>query len=331
MKVFSTVPRVRFEKYNTQIPTGMELVFKNELSDAETAQVQKEIGGIFAQSVDFITKEFIEGCPNLKLIQSEGVGFDKIDSAAARECGIDVSNNRDVNKVSVAEQVVCSIMMVLKRVVECDTTLKTGVSGKEYLAAQQDVRGRGVFELSGRHIGILGFGAIGREVARMLNVFGCQISFFDAYPPSAEVAAALNATPRTAVELFEQCDVVTVHVPVLPDTINMVNTEMLAKMKPNAVVVNASRGEVVDQYALAQALEDGIILGAAIDTISPEPPEADHPLLNLSAKANARLVLTPHTAGTTDEAFARMLEWGIANFKRVMDGEAPINVVNIKR
>jgi phosphoglycerate dehydrogenase-like enzyme len=162
----------------------------------------------------------------------------------------------------------------------------------------------------------------------MLGVFGCEISYYDAFPPSKEVERELRATLRTAGELFEQCDVISIHVPVLPDTIGMVNEEVLARMKPDAVIVNAARGEIIDQYALADALEKGVILGAAIDTMSPEPPPSDHPLLNLSDKAKARLCLTPHTAGTTDEAFARMLDWAIANFMRAYNGEVPINIVN---
>ena len=328
MKVISTVPRSRFEKYGTVIPAEIELSFLSELSSETLMAAQAEAGGILVQAVDTINREFINSCPNLKIIQSEGVGFDKVDGTAARERGIDLCNNRDANKVAVAEQVVCSIMVVLRRMIECDATLKAGASGKEYLALQSDVRKRGLFELHGRHAGILGFGAIGREVARLLVAFGCTISYFDAFPPPKEVEDELGATYRTAAELFEMCDIVSVHVPVLPETINMVNAEMLAKMKPNAVLVNAARGEIVDQYALAEALEKGAILGAAIDTMSPEPPPADHPLLNLSEDAKKRICLNPHVAGTTDEAFSNMLDLSMKNFMRVVNGETPVHIVN---
>jgi len=328
MKVISTVPRSRFEKYGTVIPAEIELSFLNELSGEALPAAQAQIGGILVQAVDTLDRDFINKCPNLKLIQSEGVGFDKVDGAAARERGIDLCNNRDVNKVAVAEQVVCSIMVVLRRMIECDASLKGGASGKDYLALQADVRRRGLFELRGRHAGILGFGAIGREVARLLVSFGCTISYYDAFPPPKEVAEELGATYRTAAELFELCDIVSVHVPVLPDTINMVNADMLAKMKPNAVLVNAARGEIVDQFALAEALEKGAILGAAIDTMSPEPPPADHPLLNLSEDARNRICLNPHVAGTTDEAFSRMLDLSMENFMRVINGGTPLHIVN---
>ena len=113
MKIVSTVPRARFEKHGTKIPEGIELLFLNELDASALSAVQDEADGVLAQSVDFITREFINNCPNLKIIQTEGVGFDKVDGAAARERGINVCNNRDVNKTTVAEHVVCSIMMMM--------------------------------------------------------------------------------------------------------------------------------------------------------------------------------------------------------------------------
>ena len=129
-------------------------------------------------------------------------------------------------------------------------------------------------------------------------------------------------------ELLQECDVISLHVPVLPDTINMIGARQLALMKQTALLINTSRGEVVDQEALAEALENGQIYGAAIDTLSPEPPPRGHPLLNLSTEAAARLILTPHIAGTTDEAFTRMLKWSVDNIQRVIDGLPPNNVVN---
>ena len=329
MKVLSFVPRWRIEKYGVALPANLEMVYLSELNPEELKAAQAEAGGVLAESVTKVDAAFMDACPNLKIIHTEGVGFNGVDLAAARERGIDVCNNRDCNKTAVAEHVICSIMAVLKRLNESDARMKADVT--KYMEIQSDMRSRGVFELSGKHVGIVGFGAIGREVARILNVLGCQISFYDAFPPAPEVAAALNATQRTAEEIFEMCDIVTLHVPLLPSTENMVNAECLKKMKPNAIIVNAARGEVVDQKALADALENDVIFGAAIDTVSPEPPAKDHPLFNLSEKAAHKLLLTPHVAGTTDEAFIRMHEWAFAGLSAAAEGKTPNNIVNAKK
>lgn len=187
---------------------------------------------------------------------------------------------------------------------------------------------QGEHEIKGQHIGIIGIGAIGREVALKLKNWGCKISYYDVFRPSEEVEKSLNVSYLPLEEIISDCDIISVHVPVLPSTINMLSYEQFKNMKKNALVINTSRGEIIDQMALADALENGLIYGAALDTISPEPVPAFHPLLNLSPKAKKRLTLTPHIGGTTDEAFIRMLTGAIANIKRVIAGEKPINIVN---
>ena len=129
-------------------------------------------------------------------------------------------------------------------------------------------------------------------------------------------------------DLCRSADVISLHVPVLPSTIKMFNKERFAMMKPNALLVNTARGEIIDNDALAEALENEVIYGAALDVISPEPIPRDHVLLNLSEKASDRLVITTHTAGMTDEAFRRMVVNALANMKRIERGEEPVNIVN---
>jgi len=128
-------------------------------------------------------------------------------------------------------------------------------------------------------------------------------------------------------ELLRTCDVITLHVPVLPSTRGMINAEALDKMKPETLLINTARGELIDQDALYEALAAGKIYGACLDVFTPEPVPEDLTLLNLPDEAKDRLIATPHIAGTTDEAFKRMLQWSIDNVQRMENGEEPINIV----
>lgn len=334
-KVVTTVPRARFNKYGVDFPAGSEVIYLDyPLPDDELIEACKNADFLFVGSTHEVNRNVLINTPSIRLLHVEGVGFDKIDTVAAKEMGLPVCNNRAVNNNSVAEHTIGLIIDGLRRISLADSQLKrisladSDLKTRDYTDVQVEFRMQGVHELSARHVGLIGMGAIGRETARMLSVFGCRVSYYDAFrlPPEAEIR--LNVSYMGFEELLRECDVISLHVPVLPDTINMIGAKQLALMQKTALLINTSRGEVLDQEALAHALEKGEIYGAAIDTISPEPPHRGHPLLNLSTEAAARLIITPHIAGTTDEAFNRMLKWSIANMQRVVDGLPPNNVVN---
>lgn len=325
IKVVSTVPRQRFTKYGIEFPTGWDVQYVDyPVEDQLLVKACRGADFLFVQSVHVVNKYVIENCPSLRFIHVEGVAFDKVDVDAAAQAGLPVCNNRAVNNKSVAEHAVGLIIAGLRRMALADREIKAG----NFAECQSTLRSQGVKELSSQHIGIVGMGAIGQETAYLLSAFGCKISYYDAFRPSPEREAALKISYLPLEELIRQCDVISLHVPVLPETVNMIGARELAMMKKNALVINTSRGEVLDQKALAAALENGQISGAAIDTLSPEPPPDDHPLLNLSRAVAERILITPHIAGTTDEAFKRMLQWAIANMRGVAKGEDPVNVVN---
>jgi phosphoglycerate dehydrogenase-like enzyme len=323
--VVSTVPKSRFDLYQVKFPTDWEVSFLDApYSDEALIEKCKGVDFLFIGSTHAISSKVVENIPSIRLLHVEGVGYDKVDVEAASKVGLPVCNNQGVNAVSVAEFTVGMMLTALRRMVPADREIKAG----RFEQCQKDYRGQGVNEMCSRKVGLIGCGAIGRNVVRMLQPFQCEVVYYDEYRLSAEQEQELHLKYLPLDELLSYCDIISLHIPVLPKTINMISKPQLQSMKPNAIIVNASRGEVLDQYALAEALESGRIAGAAIDTLSPEPPGGDHPLINLSQTAQDRLLLTPHVAGTTNEAFIEMLKRAIANMQRAVAGEALKTVVN---
>ena len=323
--VCSTVPAARFERFGVRFPEGWDVRYVEEpLTDERILDAARDADYLLVGSVHVCSENVIRNSPKLRLIHTEGVGFDKVDLKAAKERGIPVCNNRAANNVAVAEHTVGLMLAGLRRTALADLGIKT----QGYLKTEAAYMAQGERELFGQRVGLVGFGAIGREVAARLNAFGCRICYYDAFRPKPEVEQALSAEYLEQDELLRSCDIISLHVPVLPTTEGMINAKTLRMMKPDALLVNTSRGEIIVNEDLAEALEQGIIYGAALDTVAPEPMPDDHPLRRLSPQAAARLTLTPHVGGKTDEAFRRMLRGAVDNFVRVENGEAPVNVVN---
>jgi phosphoglycerate dehydrogenase-like enzyme len=216
------------------------------------------------------------------------------------------------------------MLAALRRTPRCDREIKT----RGFAETQKEFFAEGQHELANRHIGLIGIGAIGREVARRLIFWGCKISYYDVFRPDTETESSLNLAYLPLNELLASCDIISLHVPALPETVNMLSRPQFEMMKAGVLVINTARGELINAGDLAWALETGRVYGAALDTISPEPAPSDHPLLNLSPNAERRLILTPHAGGTTDEAFTRMLKNAVANILAVESGARPVNDVS---
>jgi phosphoglycerate dehydrogenase-like enzyme len=177
-------------------------------------------------------------------------------------------------------------------------------------------------------VGLVGFGTIGRAVARAFQGMGATVCFFDPAPVDAALAASLDARLLSFDELIAACDVVSLHVPLLPATQNLIGADQLARMKKGAVLIQASRGGIVDEAALAASLVAGHLGGTAVDVYSTEPPNADNPLLKVSGEAASRLLLTPHIAGVTRQSSAFLFRSSWQNVERVLlQNEPPLNRV----
>ena len=327
MKITFLTSRTRCEKFTdpSMVPEGAEIVFFEQGYTAE--EVVARAGDAEFAVVDAVlpfTAEMIEGMPNLRMIHSEGVGYAAIDIAAAARRGIPVCNNQGVNAPQVAEHTVMLILTVLRRFAEGEAAVRAG----RQMQMKLDVMANGMDDLIGKRVGLIGFGAIGKELAKRLQPFGCKLFYTDPIRADAQLEAAYGITYLTQDELLRTSDIITLHVPVTPSTRNLINRDTLAMMKSDAVVVNCARGAVVNTADLAEAIRNGTIYGCALDTIDPEPFLPDDPILTLPEPWRWRVSVSPHIAGNTINTFYASYDgvWGDIN--RVLRGERPRNIVN---
>lgn len=251
--------------------------------------------------------ELVQAAPRLRLIQKLGAGVDKIDRKACEARGVAIARLSAGNAIPVAEHTVMMMLAALRRLPYVDRRTRAGAWLKE--------EARGLHRhLHGKRVGLVGLGAIGRRVAEVLAGFGVEIVYYDPRPAPPEVERQLRARAVPLDELILTSDVVSLHLPLSPETANVIDAERIARMKPGAVLVNCARGGLVDEAALVRALADGRLMAAALDTFAIEPPVGS-PLLALD-----QTVLTSHLAGATLDNFAMVLARGIENAERYLAG-----------
>lgn len=270
--------RILSERAEVEVQTGLKA--------DELMSVVADYDALVVRSATKVTAEVIERALNLKIIARAGSGLDNVDVVAARERDISVVNSPDANTLSVAEYTIGLLLSLARSLPRADLSLKEGKWEKSGLL------GKG---LSGRTLGIIGFGRIGREVAIRAQAFGMKI-LVNQRRPTPELNLAAGVETVDLHELLEQSDFVTLHVPITDETRGMLGQEELKRMKPTAYLINTARGGVIDEPALLQALDDGQIAGAALDVFVREPATdsalAQHPLV----------IATPHIAASTEDA-----------------------------
>ena len=259
-----------------------------------------------------VSADTIQAAPQLKLIQKLGIGVDTIDLEAARRRGIAVCNMPGTNTRAVAELTLLLMLATLRRLVELHTQTREG-NGWRLGADTLDNLG----ELGGRTVGLVGFGAVGRCLAPMLAGIGAQVVYSDRQPALGEVMPFLSLNALLATS-----DIVSLHLPLTPETAGMMDASRFAAMKRGAVFINAARGGLVDERALCAALSTGHLRGAGLDVFCAEPLAPDNPLLSLP-----NVVVTPHLAWFSSETLARSLGVFGENCRRLRDGESLLNRV----
>ncbi|ADL18527.1 Glyoxylate reductase [Acidilobus saccharovorans 345-15] len=269
---------------------------------------------------DKVTCDVIEALsPELRIIAQYAVGFDNIDLECATKHGVYVTNTPDVLTDATADLTWALILAVARRIVESDAYVRSG-GWKSSGTAWHPTMMLG-FDLVGKTLGIVGGGRIGQAVARRAKGFDMRI-IYNSRRRHPEMEA-LGATYVDLDELFRESDIVTLHVPLTPETQNLVNESRLRLMKRTAIVVNTARGKVVDIDALYRALKEGWIAGAGLDVYPTEPLDPSHPITKLS-----NVVLTPHIGSATRETRAKMAELVYRNLEAFSRGERPPTLVN---
>lgn len=255
-----------------------------------------------------IDEETMSRLPALKLICIAATGMNNVDLAAAAERGIVVRNAVGYSTYSVAETTICSALSLLREAVYYDRYFKSG----EYSAAERMFNfDRPTAQIRGKRWGIIGLGNIGREVARLATAFGCEVRYFST---SGRVRRE-NYPSVSLDELLEQSDIISIHCPLNARSLGLIGAEQLRKMKPSAILINVARGGIVDETALAEALNGGIIRGAALDVFTSEPLR-ESPLLTLDDPY--RLLASPHNAWSTVEAIDRLISCIAENIKEYL-------------
>lgn len=323
----------------------MNIVFLSNVSDKQ--RVQREIPEIFSDgfSVRFyplgasadeigadgdadvlvvdamgsVEKELIDVLPSLKLIQSEGVGYQGIDLEAAANRGVAVCNNPGINDTAVAEQAIMLMLSCLKNARNLDQAVRIGrqiETKKEYFGKLK--------ELSECTVGLIGFGKIARKTAQFLKPFGARVLYSNR-TRYEELESEYSVSYADMDTLLGESDIVSLHLPANSRTAGIADASFFNKMKSGACFINTARGELVDNNALVEALLNGRLSMAGLDVIAPEPVMPDNPLLD--KRIEDKILFSPHIGGLSSATVSKLYQGVLKNIIRIQNSEEPINRV----
>lgn len=292
------------------------------VSDSPDPQrLRDEVTGVDAVIVRSspLPSSVIDAAPRLRVIGRHGAGTENVAVAAASARGIPVVHTPGANADSVAEFVLLTVLTQLRRLPEVVDRFRSGRLAAGSLPGAVTTGGLLGRGLGGRTVGIVGFGAIGRRVATLLRAHDVHLLRYDPMVPDGDTLAV----PTPLDELLETSDIITLHVPLTPSTENLLSADRIRRLRPEALVVNTARAEVVDTGALLAALDAGTVGGYVVDVFHPEPPDPDDPLLH-----HPKVLATPHMAAMTHEAMAAMADAVVSDVLTVLAGGRPLHVVN---
>jgi D-3-phosphoglycerate dehydrogenase len=324
MRILATGPSGPAEELDALRAAGHEVVIGRPLdmpgrraySEAELAEACRDADVVLASHLETISAAVLESAPRLRLVIVPFIGTDKIDIPAASRLGILVANSPTAeNFVAVAEATVGVILMLLKRIKHNEAKLRAGEWAK-----RED---RGDF-LFGKTVGLIGLGRIGTHVSRRLAGWDVRLIASDPYV-DPDRAAKLGVTLVDLPTLLAEADIVSLHCTLTDETRNLIGEKELRRMKPTALLINTARGEVVDEEAVARALGEKWIAGAAVDAFVKEPLSADHCYRNVDPE---RLILTPHNIAHSEAGRRANLRLALDQILAVGRGEPPAHAVN---
>lgn len=259
-----------------------------------------------------MNEETLKDCPNVKLICEFATGFDNVDLNYCRKRGIKVANVVDYCTAAVAQHTFTMALFLSEKLSYYDTYVKSGAYGAQDRFSNFD---RAFYELEGKTWGIIGMGNIGRRVAGIARAFGCHVIFY-----SASGKSTCTEYDRVDLDtLLAQSDILSIHCPLSDRTRNLIDEKALSKMKSSAILINVARGPVVDNTALARALEENVIAAAGLDVLEKEPIQESNPLSKIMD--SEKLIITPHMAWGSVEARTRLVDEVCKNIQAFLNGE----------
>ncbi|MGN0372923.1 MAG: D-2-hydroxyacid dehydrogenase [Enterocloster sp.] len=264
-----------------------------------------------------ITKETILACPNLKYIGVLATGYNVVDVSAAKEAGVIVTNIPTYGTDAVSQFAIALLLELCHHIGEHSRCVKQGdwTNNQDWCFWNYPL-----IELAGKTMGIIGFGRIGQGTARIAQALGMKVLAYDTF--RNEGLENENCRYASLDELLQTSDVISLHCPLFPSTQGIINKENIAKMKDGVMIINNSRGPLIVEEDLRDALNSGKVAGAAVDVVSTEPIKMDNPLLQAQ-----NCIITPHISWAPKESRQRLMDIAVDNLKAYVDG-APVNVVN---
>ena len=316
-------PEADFQRVGALPPESLKVVYR-AASDPDVADLMRQARALVIPAVGPKLPTALFENASVKFVQVTGAGLDRLDLNFLKQRGIGVANVPGGSNEAVAEYAVTAATVLLRGFLWADAEIRKG----NYSEFRARMIADNLQGLDGLTVGIIGFGVTGVAVASAFQKRGCLIFYHDPAPRDPRTAEAVGAKSCSLEDLFQLADVDTLHVPLLAQTAGMIGARELAMMKPGAILIQGSRGGVVDEAALAEALQSGHLGGAAVDVYSAEPPAADNPLFALKGEATHRILFTPHIAGVTRQSTAYLLRAAWRNIERAIGGkEAPLYVV----
>ena len=309
----ASVPNEIIEAAEQKTPPDFELILCEEkMSSKERRQIVSEADYFMLYTVGF---DDVDVAKKAKLMQILSAGYDRLDVHSLKSAGIPLATNGGANAPTVAEHTILLILALYRKLPLHHISLKNG----HWLGHQEVLA---LHEIRGKRVGIVGFGKIGQEVARMARGFLANVVYSDPVKADARLEKELCATQVSFDELISTADIVTIHTPLTKDSRGLIDAKVLRAMKQSAIIINTARGGAIVEADLVAALSQKLIAGAGLDVFEAEPL-GNSPLLEME-----NVVITPHTAGSTIDTWWRRLDFAFENIARVSRGEKPLFVVD---
>jgi D-3-phosphoglycerate dehydrogenase len=289
---------------------GAELILAQVQKEEDLIRVCKEADGVVNQYA-LLTRRVLENLPKCKVVSRYGVGVDSVDLKAATDFGIIVANVPDYCMDEVANQTISLILTLIRKTALFDQKVKSG---------EWDFRlGIPIYRIKGKTLGLVGCGKVGLEVGKRMSAFGVKLIAFDPYLEKVSEGIELKDFDT----ILKESDFISIHCPLNDSTRHLIGDEAFKKMEKKPIIINTSRGPIVDEGALIQALEQGLISGAGLDVLEKEPPDAQNPLLKME-----NVILSPHVGFYSEESISELKRRTAKNVVDVLRGRWPVSVVN---